>query len=209
MNASSQPRAPRARESARQAFRTSLLGAAEQVFVTKGFVAAKMTDIAGAAGVAVGTLYNYFDSKEEIFGEVLTFRGAELRAALEGALEPQPPSDYVTTIVRTLLEYLDEHGAFFALWVDRGGVAEYDLERLGGEVAQAEYERLLDVLLQALSAAVEAGALRSDIPVRTLVAALSGMLNGAAYAWLAGRRRDRLATMANDLLQLFLAGARA
>src|SRR5262245_46891880 len=63
-------RAPRAKEAAREeargAYREAILAAAERVFSKSGFYATRMADIAKEAGVAVGTLYNYFDSREVI-----------------------------------------------------------------------------------------------------------------------------------------------
>jgi AcrR family transcriptional regulator len=196
------------RENARDAFRTSLREAAERVFVRSGYHAAKMTEIAAAAGVAVGTLYNYFESKEEIFAEIFAVRSRDLHARLEPALEIAAPLPRLERIVRTCFEYIDRHGALFALFVERGGTAEYDLKRLGGDVTEAEYVRFLRVLADTIGAAVAAGELRRDIPAATLVAALSGAMNGATYAWLKRRRRGRLSAVTADLLELFLSGAR-
>ena len=50
--------------------RARLVGAARQVFEKIPFRQARLTDITAAAGVAAGTFYTYFDSKEEIFREV-------------------------------------------------------------------------------------------------------------------------------------------
>ena len=49
----------------------SLLEAAAEVFVAKGFDATQTPDIAAAAGVSVGTFYRYFNDKREIFLEIL------------------------------------------------------------------------------------------------------------------------------------------
>lgn len=49
-----------------------LLDAAETVFLAQGLAKAQMADIAREAGVAAGTLYHYFDSKDALFGWVLT-----------------------------------------------------------------------------------------------------------------------------------------
>lgn len=46
--------------------REQILAAAREVFLTSGYEAARMSDIAAAAGVAVGTLYLYFGSKESL-----------------------------------------------------------------------------------------------------------------------------------------------
>lgn len=174
-----------------------------------GFQATKMAEIARAAGVAVGTLYNYFESKEVIFEEILAERGADFRASLEPALRIRSPLERLAAVVHSSLEYLEQHAALFAILVERGGVAEYDLERLGGDCAERDYVQFLDTLSGVVRAAVEAGELRRDIPVPTMVAALSGAMNGATYAWLKRKRRGRLSAVADDLLTLFLAGARA
>jgi AcrR family transcriptional regulator len=198
-----------AKESARLAFRATLRDAAEQVFVRSGFHATKMADIAKAAGVAVGTLYNYFDSKEVIFEEILAARGAEFRATLEPSLQIRSPIERLTAVVHGALEYIDKHSALFAIIHERGGLAEYDLHRIGGDLTEREYVGFLGQLGDCLRAAVQAGELRRDVAVPIMVAALSGAMNGATYAWLKRKRRGRLSAAADDLLTLFLAGARA
>jgi AcrR family transcriptional regulator len=50
--------------------RAKLVDAARQVFEEISFREARLTDITAAAGVAAGTFYTYFDSKEAIFREV-------------------------------------------------------------------------------------------------------------------------------------------
>jgi AcrR family transcriptional regulator len=199
----------KAREQARLAFRASLRDAAEQVFVRAGFQATKMADIAREAGVAVGTLYNYFDSKEVIFEEILATRGAEFLANLEPTLEIRSPLERLSAIVHRALEYIDQHSALFAILIERGGVAEYDLQRLGGDLTEREYTCFLGQLGDCLRAAIQSRELRRDIAVPTMVAALSGAMNGATYAWLKRKRRGRLSAVADDLVTLFLAGARA
>lgn len=55
--------------------RESLLAAARKVFERDGYIAARITDICDAAGVASGTFYTYFADKEEAFDAV--FAAAE------------------------------------------------------------------------------------------------------------------------------------
>ncbi|MFN3385331.1 MAG: TetR/AcrR family transcriptional regulator [Candidatus Thermochlorobacter sp.] len=54
-------------EEAREAKRQLLLHAAIAVFSQKGFHETKMQDIADEAGVGKGTLYEYFETKEDLF----------------------------------------------------------------------------------------------------------------------------------------------
>jgi len=208
LTTASKKRAPHPRQSAKEAYRQSIRAAAEHEFVRAGFAAVKMADVARAAGVAVGTLYNYFESKEEIFEEIIAERCEEMRTSLIAALRDGTPLEKLAVLVRTTLQNMDRQSALFAVFIERGAVAEYDIERIGGKIAQQEYQRFLQMITDLLKSAVRTGELRGDIPVPTMVAALSGALNGAAYAWLSRRRRGRLVTVADDLLELFLAGAR-
>lgn len=50
--------------------RNKLLAAARDIFSRIGFMQVRVTDITGLAGVASGTFYTYFDSKEDIFREI-------------------------------------------------------------------------------------------------------------------------------------------
>jgi AcrR family transcriptional regulator len=48
-----------------------ILDAALELFVEKGFAATRLEDVAQLAGVSKGTVYLYFDSKEELFKSVI------------------------------------------------------------------------------------------------------------------------------------------
>ena len=50
---------------------SELTAAALELFVEKGFAATRLEDVAARAGVSKGTLYLYFDSKEELFKAVI------------------------------------------------------------------------------------------------------------------------------------------
>lgn len=114
---SSRPRRPpiaSLRDRQREALTHALLDAAEAVIAEKGLAAAAMADIARRAGVAVGTLYNYFPDREGLVRALLDTRRAtfapRLRALLDstaGAFEPR-----LRAFLRGVLALFDEHRAF-------------------------------------------------------------------------------------------------
>ncbi len=69
-------------ERRKQARPGELLAAALELFAEKGYAATRLEDVATRAGVSKGTLYLYFDSKEELFKEVV--RSGIVRAIEEG-----------------------------------------------------------------------------------------------------------------------------
>jgi AcrR family transcriptional regulator len=58
--------------SKRDTRREGILDVARAVFLAEGYAAASMSAIAAQVGGSKGTLYNYFKSKEELFGEVVS-----------------------------------------------------------------------------------------------------------------------------------------
>lgn len=183
--------------------------AAERVFSNKGFGATKMADIAAEAGVGVGTLYNYFANKQEIFEAIFLARANEFQAQLDHATAGLLPLEQISTLIRASMQSVEDHGALFAMFFERGGIGELDIERLGGQVIEELYQSFLRRLEDAIGAAVKEGHLRADIPVASMVSMIAGARNGAIYAWLKGRRRGRIADIAENLLTLFMSGARA
>ncbi len=68
--------------------RETLLSAAEQVFLAKGYVSTTMADIAQAAGMSKKTIYQVFDSKKELFDALMMDRLAVLRIQPEDVSRP-------------------------------------------------------------------------------------------------------------------------
>src|SRR5688572_2661377 len=73
--------------------RAAILDAATTVFAQRGFFAAQVADIARGAGIAAGTVYLYFRSKDEIltsiFDRTMKDAIAEARAAVAGVKDPR------------------------------------------------------------------------------------------------------------------------
>lgn len=89
-------------EDALQDKRRDILDAAELVFTTRGFAAARMDDIAESAGVAKGTLYLYFSSKQELFVSLLEERTREYVNTLSQWLEGVDTLEEFIGILATL-----------------------------------------------------------------------------------------------------------
>ena len=68
----------------------AILKAAGRLFARRGFAETTIEDIAERAGLAVGTVYNYFESKSEILGAILSRDTSEAIGAGEGILEKPP-----------------------------------------------------------------------------------------------------------------------
>ncbi|MFW0797409.1 TetR/AcrR family transcriptional regulator [Gordonia sp. CPCC 205515] len=73
-----------------RATRDALLDAAQRVFESAGFLDARVEQIAGEAGVAYGTFYRYFESKEHVFRELSTRLFTEVHSREPWATDLSP-----------------------------------------------------------------------------------------------------------------------
>jgi AcrR family transcriptional regulator len=96
--------------------RATILDAAEVCLAQQGLDKARMDAVAQRAGVAVGTIYNYFGGRAQLVRAVLVRRNTELDNRLTRALEtPTSFSTAVEVLVREVFEHCAEHAAFFSL----------------------------------------------------------------------------------------------
>lgn len=120
MNPRSKPKSP-LKERIREAVHGEILSAAEQVFGASGLGAAKMEEIAVAAGVSVGTLYNHFADREALITALLDAQRAELLARLDEVLEQLKGETFAAQLGRFIgatVDHLGQHRPLFAVLIE-------------------------------------------------------------------------------------------
>ncbi len=103
------------RERIRETTSNAILEAAEEVASAVGTPAASLSAIADKAGVAVGTIYNHFKDREELFGELFTRRRAEYYEKIDLATKANAREPFETQLRAFLLavfEFFDSRRMF-------------------------------------------------------------------------------------------------
>jgi TetR/AcrR family transcriptional regulator of autoinduction and epiphytic fitness len=83
--------------------REAIVGAAQRLFLERGFGAVSMDGLAAAAGVARRTLYNQFASKEEIFREMLLRVSGQLEDAFPPGIETRGEVEDVLRLIARMI----------------------------------------------------------------------------------------------------------
>ena len=98
-------------------FRQSeIISAARKVFAEKGYMAATVDEIAAEAALAKGTIYVYFDSKEQIYNAVLENDLDALRAlTLEKIASAGTAREKISAYVNARFKYCEERRDFFRI----------------------------------------------------------------------------------------------
>src|SRR5580704_5084196 len=101
------------RERHQELSRAQLLDAAERVFGEKGFHDATLNEIAELAEYSVGSVYSFFEGKEDLFSQVFVRRGdefmPEMRAILKGS---GSAADKLHRLVEFQVGFFREHPQF-------------------------------------------------------------------------------------------------
>jgi AcrR family transcriptional regulator len=124
----------------------ALLAAASVCFVEKGYDATTMTEVAARAGASIGSLYQFFPTKETLAEALITDHAEALYARMERLVAQTPGWDteeLSTRLIRTLADYRKQHPSFVVL-VEAGGSVP---SMLGRTIRQ----RMRDYLCQILA----------------------------------------------------------
>lgn len=196
------------KERERLAHRREILEAAERVFARNGYRGSTVEQIAQEAEFAVGTLYNFFKSKEELYEEVLASLIEEALALFGKRVASQAdPVAAVVALIELRLAFLDEHKGF-ARVVFQTPLGEHGDASLALpprclaliEEARAAFTRLLERGI-ASGVFVEVGA--ADLAV-----CLDGILNAFIAQWLLHEPQEsvaeRVARLRETILGLIL-----
>jgi TetR/AcrR family transcriptional regulator, fatty acid metabolism regulator protein len=181
MTAHSAPASPRTGGDKRE----RILAAAERIFARRGFFHARVAEIAREAGVADGTIYLYFKSKDELLISLFESRMERVVSALSAAIEKAGPRAR-----DRLVAFLD---TYVALVVDNPALAEVltvelrQSSKFMKEYQSRQFGDFLRLLAGLVSDGQEAGEFDRDLPAPVVARAIFGMLDELALAWLLGR----------------------
>lgn len=195
-------------ENTRAAYRDAILRAAERVFGRMGYFQAKMADLARETGVSVGTLYNYFESKEKVGLALAQREHDQFFEILEGCAELSDPLPRLEAVATSMLRFFEARGDLFSIFTNMGLSHDSECRRLGGLAGERGYMSVLKVLEAPVREAADRGLLRNDWTPRQLAALLGAMLSATVFIWLHDGRVGPLAERGKDVLDLFMKGAR-
>jgi TetR/AcrR family transcriptional regulator, fatty acid metabolism regulator protein len=186
--------------------REAILRAAIRVFAHNGYFNSKVADIASEAGVADGTVYLYFKSKEEILHSIFDRSMEEAIAA--GKKQLEQTTDPREKLRRIALLHLERLGA------DRELAIVFQVELRGStkfmeEFSAAGFAEYLNLIRSTIEAGQSAGVFRQELNAKVVAKILFGALDEMATNWILSKRRYKLAPMADQVLDIFLNGVSA
>lgn len=156
----------------------ALLVAARRVFERKGFIEATVKDITAEAGVAHGTFYIYFDTKEAVFTAVAHAVAEEMLAALSVPVTSEEFPDRVRDALRRYVEAYRPNATVIAL-IEQLATFSPNLRQLRLDIRTAFVERTQ----RGIESMRTRGVADPDLDVEYTAEALGTMLEYTCYLW--------------------------
>jgi AcrR family transcriptional regulator len=154
--------------------KNSIMRAALDLFREKGYHATTMEQIAERLGVSKGTIYTYYESKEELLVTAIKGAPATIMTVLQDSISDGDPHDPVGSIFDILVEVVRSYspGLFFEV------MSEASRNEVIRTAVKEDSERTIKVIIDFLGDLVKGGHIRDDVDREALARGMSSLYYG-------------------------------
>jgi TetR/AcrR family transcriptional regulator len=171
------------REREREEHRRLILEAAEAVFAEKGYHSATVQEIAELAEFSVGSLYNFFENKTDLYVEMLDMRAGEFFSDVQ---ERVSEADDVLGKIRAAgqahVEFFRRNRRFFLVFARLHTGDEVEGPVALPEATRGIYRDYIELMSSVFEAGIREGLIK-DLSPRALALAMDAMLNASIGYW--------------------------
>lgn len=189
----------------REAKRERILDAAVLEIARRGYYGTTVAAIASRAGVADGTIYLYFRSKEEILVSVFERAMAQFIAQAEAIVAGEGPADEkLRRVVELHLTLLGDDRDLAVIFQVEFRHTVHVLELL----SRTRLQEYLALIARIVEAGQRDGLFRRDVAPLFAAKAVFGIVDEMATDWVLSRKNTRMVARADPALELLLGGLR-
>jgi len=184
---------------------SAILDAAEHVFGWKGYQQTTMETLAHEAGLSVGTLYNLFRSKEDIYAQVAQRIGETVVSRIQPLSDAKDPEEAVLDVIRLrLYNYVNDRLFFQPFCFPAYLGVQPEPARLGESVNHL-HQKYVDLVEKIFARCLKK--MRQPAPPGTKMAVwLEGMISAFMGYWSSPLQSDNLAKVARHMKTVLLRG---
>jgi TetR/AcrR family transcriptional regulator, fatty acid metabolism regulator protein len=183
-----------------------IIEAAVRVFARKGYYNSRVSDIAREAGIAAGTIYLYFKTKDDILVTLFRDKMADFVDTVRKAIAVEPDAARkVRRLVSLHFRILEENP-------ELAEVVQVELrqgQKFFRGASSQEIGAYFALIGSVLEEGVAEGRFRSGLPVKVATKMLFGAMDQVATSWVLGRRGYQLVDTADAVAEIFLQGVAA
>ena len=189
--------------------RSEILSTAVKIFASKGFYTSTMAEISDASGFAIGTLYQFFESKENLYTtmicEKLDMMYSGIREKVDGA---ESAIDKIEALIKSYFDYVETNIDFCNLFIRGEGIVPSDEKTQLREKVIKDYLSHMDFIEGIMRLGMDTAYLR-DLDPRIMAFSLFGVIRAHIIGWMLENHDYPLSDKVECVLQIFLCGVGA
>ncbi len=186
--------------------RSEILLEAEKLFAAKGFYNTTMADVAQASGFAVGTLYQFFQSKEELYMTMVAEKMDLMYSGMVTASQTQEGTVHkLRALILSYFQFVENNLDFCNLFFRGDSASLSDGSTSLRNRMFDEYVKQANYIEDIISLGINSRVLR-ELDAHTMSFTLSGMIRGVIFDWMLTGRDGPLTEKVPLVLDIFLKG---
>lgn len=184
-----------------------IMSCAEELFADYGYENTSMVMIAERSEFAVGSVYNFFSSKNEIFNAIVLNKLNKVSEDIFKILKEKIPSDVkVKKIITNAFDFFVHNENFIKIYL-------YELTRLGwglpselGEDVRKKLFEIIEKIEDLFNQGQKEGAFRNDIEYQKITIIFFEILVSYLVCWVKGQKSIDFMTYSDEMYEILMNG---
>jgi AcrR family transcriptional regulator len=191
-----------------QVRREEILRAAEKIFAQNGFYNSTVAEIAKESEFAIGTLYQFFTNKEELYYTMMIEKFDFLYKTLQTKVsENNTCLEKLNCLVEEVLSFIEQHVDFFKIFTWELNVLNSNMNNQLKDQLVGKHFTYIQLISDVIKEGFKEGVLKQG-NADDLSTALVGMMNIFSFNWIYNQQQESLTRKVPTIVNLFLDGAR-
>jgi AcrR family transcriptional regulator len=190
-----------------KARREEILNAAERVFAQKGFHNTTVAEISKESEFAIGTIYQFFKNKEELYYTMMIEKFNLLYSTLQKEISCNKKFfKKLSCLVDVVFSFIEQNVDFFKIFTWELNVLKPNMENKLKKQLITKHFSYIKLISDVIKEGLHEGVLKEG-DADDLSSALLGMMNIFSFNWIFNQQQDSLRAKAPVIVNLFLNGA--
>jgi AcrR family transcriptional regulator len=187
--------------------RSEILNQAEKIFAAKGFHNTTMAAVASASGFATGTLYQFFEGKENLYNIMVSEKLDRMYLEIRESVNSQERMvDKIEKLVESHFHFAENNVDFCDLLIRGEGLTLSDKGTILRDKLIADYFNHIGFVENIMRFGIETRTLKGGDP-RMMAYTLLGIIRSFFYYWMLANQNTPLSDKVGCVSDIFLKGA--
>jgi AcrR family transcriptional regulator len=186
--------------------RAEILKAGEKLFAERGYHGTTILDLANLSQFSVGTLYNFFKTKEEVYYTLVMEKLDFFQLRLNTEVNQHPAGlAQILALIEATVKFFKENQSFFRIFIQERSAFELQVGAAAIKELRDKHLAFIDFVAHVMTNAIKKGDIQ-EFNALEVAYSLVGILNSLLVYWTMDTKANELGSKVPFIYDLFLKG---